>query len=84
MLSDSGKIYQVELEKVGLNLRRFLKVQGGLRIKNFKNFKNWLFEIFPAEYVYAANEKKLVLFRNKLQMSSDVDVGWDQLVYWKR
>ena len=29
MLSDSGKIQQVELEKVDLNLRRFLKVQGG-------------------------------------------------------
>ena len=57
MLSDSGNIWQVELEKVGLNLRRFLKVQGGLRIKKFKYFKNWLSEIRSPEYVYAANEE---------------------------
>ena len=62
---------------MGLNLRRFLKVQGGLRIKILIILKIFKIdsEIFSAEYVYAANEKKLVLFRNKLQMSSDVDVG---------
>ena len=46
------KLYRCK--NFGLNLRMFLKVQGGLRIKNLKN---WLSEMRLAEYVYAANEE---------------------------
>ena len=56
MLNDSGKIWRVEKVCLNLNLRMFLKVQGGLK-KKLK--KNRVLEIHSAEYVYDANEENL-------------------------
>ena len=42
------------MQKVWPKFAHVLKVQGGLRIKNLKN---WLSEMRLAAYVYAANEE---------------------------
>ena len=56
MLNDSDKIQRAEKDCLDLNLRMFLKVQGGLK-KKLK--KNRVLEIHSAEYVYDTNEEKL-------------------------
>ena len=55
-LSLHAKLKFNRCKNVGLNLRMFLKVQGGLKVKiEIKRFS----EIHSAEYVYDTNEENV-------------------------